>query len=148
MRPLLQAIWFGSLIWWPIAFAVIAWKIAERRGFQSGALVTAARAKLAGAVDGLGSRGWYGSASSTAGRASSGNTAFDEWRATELARLEDDCRKLEATHREFAESVKKLRRAKDREEFDRFMNAFMSARREASDAAPPHDADQEQPRPS
>jgi Protein of unknown function (DUF2852) len=148
MRPMLHAIWFGSLILWPIAFAVIAWKIAERRGFQSGAFVTVARAKLAGAVDDLGSRGWYGSAWSTAGRDPSGNTAFDEWRAAELARLEDDRRKLEATHREFAEFVKKLRRAKDREEFDRFKNAFMSARRQASDAAPPHDADQERPTPS
>ena len=45
MRPMLHAIWFGSLIWWPIAFAVIAWKIAERRGFQSGALVTVAPAR-------------------------------------------------------------------------------------------------------
>jgi Protein of unknown function (DUF2852) len=148
MRLMLHAIWFGSLILWPIAFAVVAWKIAERRGFQSRALVTVARAKLAGAVDGLGSRGWYRNALSTAGRDSSGNTAFDEWRAAELARLEDDRRKLEATHREFAEFVKKLRRAKDREEFDRFMNAFMSARRQASDAAAPHDADQERPTPS
>jgi Protein of unknown function (DUF2852) len=148
MRLMLHAIWFGSLILWPIAFAVVAWKIAERRGFQSRALVTVARAKLAGAVDGLGSRGWYGSAWSTARRDSSGNTAFDEWRAAELARLDDDRRKLETTHREFAEFVKKLRRAKDREEFDRFMNAFMSPRRQASDAAPPYDADQERPTPS
>jgi hypothetical protein len=148
MRPMLHAIWFGSLILWPIVFAVIAWKIAERRGFQGGAFATAARAKLAGAVDGLGSRGWYGSAWSTASRDSSGNTAFDEWRAAELARLEDERRKLEATHREFSEFVKNLRRAKDREEFDRFMNAFMNARRQASDAASPPNADQESPTPS
>jgi hypothetical protein len=142
MRPMLHAIWFGSHMLWPIAFAVVAWKIAEWRGFQSGAFVTAARAKLAGALDGLGSRSWSGSGWPTAARRSSGNAAFDEWRAAELAGLENERRKLEETHREFAEFVTSLRRAKDREEFDRFV-----ARRRPSDRAPPHDADELRPSP-
>lgn len=145
MRPLLHAIWFGSLILWPIALAVIAWKIAERRGFQGGAFLAAACPRLAGALNGLGSGGWYGSGWSATGKGSSGNTAFDQWRASELARLEDERRKLEATHREFAEFVKNLRRAKDREEFDRFMNAFRNARRQTADAASSHDADKGRP---
>ena len=55
-------------------------------------------------------------------RPTSGNTAFDEWREAELARLEEERRKLEAAHREFAEYLDNVRKAKDREEFQRFMN--------------------------
>ncbi len=47
-------------------------------------------------------------------RASSGNVAFDEYRAETLRRLEDE-------QREFLDYLERLRRAKDREEFDRFM---------------------------
>jgi hypothetical protein len=51
-----------------------------------------------------------------------GNRAFDEWKTAELARLEEERRKLDDAHREFAEFVENVRRAKDREEFERFMN--------------------------
>jgi hypothetical protein len=53
--------------------------------------------------------------------ASTGNSAFDEWKAAELDRLEAERRKLEEAHREFAEFVDNLRKSKDREEFERFM---------------------------
>lgn len=52
---------------------------------------------------------------------SSGNSAFDEWREGELARLEEERRKLEAAEREFTDYIESLRRAKDRDEFERFM---------------------------
>eukprot|EP01037_Dinobryon_pediforme_P034486 gene34486-40406_t len=51
-----------------------------------------------------------------------GNVAFDEWRDAELTRLEEARRKLDAAQQEFAEYMENLRRAKDREEFDRFMS--------------------------
>ena len=51
----------------------------------------------------------------------SGNAAFDEWRSAELARLDEERRKLDEAQRDFAEYVDAIRRAKDREEFDRFM---------------------------
>jgi hypothetical protein len=51
----------------------------------------------------------------------SGNAAFDEWRTAELARLDEERRKLDEAQREFAEYVDAIRRAKDREEFERFM---------------------------
>ena len=60
-----------------------------------------------------------------------GNTIFDEWRAAELARLEEERRKLEAAERDFADYIANLRRARDREEFERFMNE-----RRASSARP------------
>jgi len=53
---------------------------------------------------------------------STGNRAFDEWRATELARLEEERQKLVAAEHEFAEFMENLRHARDREEFERFMD--------------------------
>ena len=52
---------------------------------------------------------------------SSGNSAFDTYRKAQLDRLEAERRKLEDEQRAFAEHLAKLRRAKDQEEFDRFM---------------------------
>jgi len=50
---------------------------------------------------------------------STGNRAFDEWRAFELARLEEERQKLVAAEHEFAEFMENLRHARDREEFER-----------------------------
>jgi hypothetical protein len=52
-------------------------------------------------------RDWFGSSSS-------GNRAFDDYRAETLKRLEDE-------QREFKEFLERLRFAKDRSEFDQFM---------------------------
>ncbi|MCC2109842.1 MAG: DUF2852 domain-containing protein, partial [Hyphomicrobiales bacterium] len=51
-----------------------------------------------------------------------GNSAFDDWRSAELARLDEELQKLVQAERDFAEHLDKLRRARDREEFERFMN--------------------------
>ena len=45
----------------------------------------------------------------------SGNMAFDEYREATLKRLDEE-------RREFADFVKQLRRAKDQDEFDKFMS--------------------------
>ncbi len=45
---------------------------------------------------------------------SSGNAAFDDYRAETLRRLEEE-------QKEFVEYLEKLRQAKDKEEFDKFM---------------------------
>jgi hypothetical protein len=55
------------------------------------------------------------------GFAPSGNIAFDEHRERVLRRLEEERRQLDAQAAEFAAFVQTLRRAKDQEEFDRFM---------------------------
>jgi hypothetical protein len=65
--------------------------------------------------------GYSVKAASGIGMGSTGNRAFDEWRATELARLEEERQKLVAAEREFAEFMENLRHARDREEFQRFM---------------------------
>jgi hypothetical protein len=49
------------------------------------------------------------------GRNSSGNVAFDEYR-------EETLRKLDEEQREFRDYLDRLRSAKDRAEFDQFMN--------------------------
>ena len=48
-------------------------------------------------------------------RSSSGNRAFDEYREETLRRLEEE-------QREFREFLERLRHAKDKAEFDQFMN--------------------------
>jgi hypothetical protein len=55
------------------------------------------------------------------GTSHSGNSAFDDYRAAELKRLDEERRKLEGERREFEQYVHDLRRARDKEEFDRFM---------------------------
>lgn len=54
-------------------------------------------------------------------RAPSGNIAFDEFRQRELARLEEERNKLDAMREDFDTYVRDLQRARDKEEFDRFM---------------------------
>jgi hypothetical protein len=54
-------------------------------------------------------------------RATTGNSAFDAYRKQQLDRLEAERRKLEEEQKAFAEYLHKLREAKDKDEFDRFM---------------------------
>ena len=68
------------------------------------------------------------------GRASSGNRAFDAWRDTELARIEAERGKLRAAERAFVSYHDELLRAKDRDDFERFMQARTAG------AAPVRDA--------
>ena len=64
-----------------------------------------------------------------ASRSSSGNWAFDEYRAETLRRLEEE-------QREFTDYLERLRRAKDKTEFDQFM-AEMRRRSEGGPAPQP-----------
>jgi hypothetical protein len=115
----------GFIVFWPIGLAVLGWKMWQRRSGYPGDIVSFGREKwesfsswTAGAPR-YARYDWQGGPS---GARSSGNLAFDEWRAAELARLEEERRKLLAAEREFAEFMDNLRRAKDREEFERFMS--------------------------
>lgn len=58
----------------------------------------------------------------SSGSQDSGNLAFDDYRQRELNRLEEERRRLDAMREEFDTYMRNLRRAKDQEEFDRFMN--------------------------
>lgn len=51
-----------------------------------------------------------------------GNVAFDDWRRSELAELDRRRAELDRTRDEFDAHAADLRRAKDREEFEAFMD--------------------------
>lgn len=52
-----------------------------------------------------------------------GNVAFDDFRKSEIERLEEERRKLDAMVDEFDSHLRNLRRAKDQAEFDEFMKS-------------------------
>lgn len=118
----LLAMILGFMVYWPIGLTVVVWKIWQKKTGYQGDLAAMVQEKMARA-SGF-ARQWEGPfARSGAGFArQTGNSMFDEWRAAELARLEEERRKLEAAERDFADYIANLRRARDREEFDRFMN--------------------------
>jgi hypothetical protein len=60
-----------------------------------------------------------------------GNVAFDDWREGELKRLDEERRRLNEASAEFESYARELRRAKDQEEFDRFMSDRARNRRGA-----------------
>lgn len=83
----------GFIVFWPLGLALLTYMIWSNRMF------------------GCSKR----SSSSRPVGGSSGNTAFDAYRAETLKRLEDE-------HREFMDFLAKLREAKDKSEFDQFMD--------------------------
>lgn len=98
----MAAMVLGFVFWWPLGLGVLALNIFKRRGGVMPFADLKDRNPFARAT---------------------GNVAFDEWRLAEIARIEQERAKLAEAEREFATFVAEVRRAKDREEFDRFMNA-------------------------
>jgi len=118
----LIAMVLGFMVFWPIGLAVLGYKYWQSKmgGPDLQTVATGAfnnaRAAARGFQQGP-AAGWArGFTTST------GNAAFDEWKSAELARLEAERRRLEDAHKEFADWMETVRKAKDREEFDRFMN--------------------------
>ncbi|WDR01876.1 DUF2852 domain-containing protein [Devosia algicola] len=64
---------------------------------------------------------------------SSGNAAFDEYRTEQLRRLEEERARLDEEINEFHDYMANLNKAKDREEFDRFMNERRGSRQGYTD---------------
>lgn len=127
-RPIeLVAMILGFVFFWPVGLAIVLWKVWQRKHGYEGDLASFLQdkwqAKREWAMTHKEEWAHYGSRFSGWNMGSSGNSAFDEWRGAELARLEEERQKLVAAEREFADFMANLRRAKDREEFDRFMNA-------------------------
>ena len=109
----LVAMILGFIVFWPIGLAILFWSWFGRRNIFQGAPAAFTSARWDRGFASGAARGW-GFDSRT------GNRVFDEWKATELARLEEERRKLATAQREFADYLDNLRHAKDREEFDRF----------------------------
>jgi len=101
----------GFWAWWPLGLVILAFIIGSGRmgcwnhhgmnRWQD--KMDRMRSNMRSGVD------WWGT-----GSASSGNRAFDDYRADTLRRLEEE-------QREFKEFLQRLRFAKDRAEFDQFM---------------------------
>jgi len=108
----------GFMLWWPIGLVLLMVMLCRRSMFCD-------YRRWAGWQNapgpGAGWKNWFG-----AERPSSGNRAFDEYREETLRRLEEE-------QKEFAEFLERLRFAKDKAEFDQFMNE----RRNRPSAPPP-----------
>ena len=104
----------GFVVFWPLGLAMLAYILWGDR--------------LDGFKRTMNGEGWFKNCSAKRSRHfgggfnSTGNVAFDDWRSAELARLEEERRKLDEARDEFDAYVRELRRAKDQDEFDRFMN--------------------------
>lgn len=109
----------GFMIAWPLGLLVLAYILwGDRFGWRD-------RLKSfgAGLRDGIAqsafTRGTFGGGRPGFGF-STGNAAFDAYRAREMERLEAERRRLEEERRDFEAYMRDLRRARDQEEFDRF----------------------------
>lgn len=101
----------GLVFWWPLGLAILAYLIwsGKMRCWHSDNPNNPQPTHFW--------RFFHAASSGCCGRrrsTSSGNTAFDEYRNETLRRLEDE-------RREFMEFLDRLRRARDRVEFDEFM---------------------------
>lgn len=114
------AIVVGFIYWWPVGLALVAWKFAGYPAFAE--LRDMARRGVSGAADGQRPASRFARAFEAADRRGrTGNAAFDDYRRSELDRLEAQRRALQEESRAFAAFVDELKRAKDREQFDAFM---------------------------
>jgi Protein of unknown function (DUF2852) len=97
----------GFWAWWPLGLLILAFTIGSGR---MGCWNHHGMNRWQDKMDRMRSKvDWWGSATP-----SSGNRAFDEYRADTLRRLQEE-------QREFKEFLQRLRFAKDRAEFDQFM---------------------------
>ena len=118
----------GFMIFWPLGLAMLAYILwgdrleGFKRDVNRGTDRFMGSFKRAGFKPGFAER--------------TGNVAFDEWRETELSRLDEERRRLNEAASEFESYARELRRAKDQEEFDRFMRDRNARRNERTDNAP------------
>jgi hypothetical protein len=96
----LGAMIVGFVLFWPVGLAVLAWK--KWTGAPAGPADGRSRHRDALEQD-------------------TGNSAFDDFKRAELARLEEERRRLVDAQAEFGDFLDRLKRARDREEFERFM---------------------------
>ena len=107
----------GFILFWPVGLAVLAFLIwSGRMGCGRSGEMARWQQHMTDRW-GRGMRAWSsgGDQRRPAGFSRSGNRAFDEYR-------EETLRKLDEEQREFRDYLDKLRSAKDRAEFDQFLN--------------------------
>ncbi len=105
----------GFIFFWPLGLAMLAYIIWGDRLGDFKRSVSEKSDSVFGSFRNCGRNESFGFGGTT------GNAAFDEWRREELERLAEERRKLEEARAEFESYAAELRRARDKEEFDRFM---------------------------
>ena len=112
----------GFMVFWPLGLAMLAYIIWGDRldGFKRD-VNRATDGVFAGCRRSADKAHRWGHGSARPGPRT-GNVAFDDWRDKELERLAEERKKLDDALAEFDEYARELRRAKDQEEFDRFMS--------------------------
>ncbi|MDZ7823480.1 MAG: DUF2852 domain-containing protein [Ahrensia sp.] len=103
----------GFMIFWPLGLAMLAYIIWGER-------LEGVKRDLNKATDNIAAN-FKGRGYTPTHAARTGNVAFDDWREAELARLNEERRKLDEMRADFDNYSRELRRAKDQDEFDRFM---------------------------
>ena len=101
----IAAMVLGFIVFWPIGLAILAYMIWGKHMFGKSCKMNGRNPMHMGA------------------RASSGNSAFDAYRSETLKRLEDE-------QAAFEDFLRRLREAKDKTEFDAFMDERSRRRRE------------------
>jgi hypothetical protein len=112
----------GFFVFWPLGLAMLAYILFGER-------LRAFKHHANESVDGFarscrfggGNWGGNGWGRHHYGHHSTGNMAFDDWRKAEIDRIEEERRRLDEMRAEFDNYMRELRRARDKEEFDRFM---------------------------
>jgi len=105
----------GFMAYWPLGLAVLAYILWGDR-------LEAFRGDVGRATDRVAATFRRSGANMPAGMGRTGNVAFDDWREAELKRLDAERRRLNEASAEFESYARELRRAKDEEEFQRFMS--------------------------
>jgi len=136
IRPFLKPGWsplntvlmvIGFVAFFPLGLVMLAWNLWGHRWVdEQGDFKRAFTMQRNWAGD---DRRWRASSMSK-----TGNTAFDEYRAVELAHLEEERRKFDDMRREFDDHLNNLRRARDQKEFDDFMDARRSQNKDTDEA--------------
>tara|TARA_R110002124_G_scaffold9547_11_gene48957 strand:- start:9097 stop:9591 length:495 start_codon:yes stop_codon:yes gene_type:complete len=127
----------GFILFWPLGLAVLGYILwGEKFGGspeKAQAYFNKGRAWCTSGKHGQHRHGWQ---NSRFGMSSSGNAAFDEYRSEQLKRLEEERARLDAEIEDFHEYMANLNKAKDREEFDRFMNERRGSRQGYTEPKP------------
>jgi len=125
----------GFILFWPLGLAVLGYIL---WGEKFGGSPEKAQAYFNKGRDWCTSGKYrhHGRHSHHYGMSSSGNAAFDEYRSEQLKRLEEERARLDAEIEQFHEYMANLNKAKDREEFDRFMNDRRGSRQGYTEPKP------------
>lgn len=96
----LAAMIVGFVLFWPIGLAILGWKLMRDGGWRGATTRNDLPRDLS--VD-------------------TGNSAFEDYKRAELARLEEERRRLAEEQSAFGDFMDRLKRARDREEFEKFL---------------------------